>query len=155
MIRPQQQQQQAPNRSQPPVQRNNQPQQPHRQANDNRCFTCGNTGHYAKNCPRHQQRHGHVSNQNQGKRQKVQVRQGRLNFTTMADIPEGAPVMTGIFSVLNILQSFFLILVHHIVLSVQNLVPNASYLSITPMGVLQFLHQETGLPPIKSTGMYL
>jgi hypothetical protein len=32
---------------------------------------------------------------------KVQVRQGRLNFTTMADIPEGAPVMTGIFSVLK------------------------------------------------------
>ena len=31
----------------------------------------------------------------------MQVRQGRLNFTTMADIPEGAPVMTGIFSVLN------------------------------------------------------
>jgi hypothetical protein len=31
----------------------------------------------------------------------VQVRQGRLNFTTMAYIPEGAPVMTDIFSVLN------------------------------------------------------
>jgi hypothetical protein len=31
----------------------------------------------------------------------VQVRQGRLNFTTMANIPEGAPIMTGIFSVLN------------------------------------------------------
>jgi hypothetical protein len=31
----------------------------------------------------------------------VQVRQGRLSFTTLADIPEGAPVMTGIFSVLN------------------------------------------------------
>jgi hypothetical protein len=31
----------------------------------------------------------------------VQVRQGRLNFTTMADIPKGAPVMTGIFSVLK------------------------------------------------------
>jgi hypothetical protein len=29
------------------------------------------------------------------------VRQGRLNFTTLADIPKGAPVMTGIFSVLN------------------------------------------------------
>jgi hypothetical protein len=29
------------------------------------------------------------------------VRQGRLNFTTLADIPEGAPVMTSIFSVLN------------------------------------------------------
>jgi hypothetical protein len=31
----------------------------------------------------------------------VQVRQGRLNFTTLADIPEGAPIMTGIFSILN------------------------------------------------------
>jgi hypothetical protein len=31
----------------------------------------------------------------------VQVRQGRLNFTTMVDIPEGAPVMTGIYFVLN------------------------------------------------------
>jgi hypothetical protein len=29
------------------------------------------------------------------------VRQGRLNFTTMADILDGAPVMTGIFFVLN------------------------------------------------------
>jgi hypothetical protein len=29
------------------------------------------------------------------------VRQGRLNFTTLADILEGAPIMTGIFSVLN------------------------------------------------------
>jgi hypothetical protein len=31
----------------------------------------------------------------------VQVRQGKLNFTNMADIPKGAPVLTGIFSVLN------------------------------------------------------
>jgi hypothetical protein len=29
------------------------------------------------------------------------VRQGRLNFTTMVNIPEGAPIMTGIFDVLN------------------------------------------------------
>jgi hypothetical protein len=44
VIRPQQQQ--APNRSQPLVQRNTQPQQrQYRQNNDNRCFTCGNTGH--------------------------------------------------------------------------------------------------------------
>jgi hypothetical protein len=31
----------------------------------------------------------------------VQVRQGRLNFTTLADMVEGAPIKTGIFSVLN------------------------------------------------------
>jgi hypothetical protein len=101
VIRPQQQQQ-APSRSQPPAQRNNnQQQQQYRQGNDNRCFTCGNIGHYTKNCPINQQRQGQNANQNQGKRQRVQVRQGRLNFTTLADIPEGAPVMTGIFSVLN------------------------------------------------------
>jgi hypothetical protein len=56
----------------------------------------------------------------------------------MADIPEGAPIMTDIFSVLNYPAIILLILVHHTVLSVQNLVLNASYLSITPMGVLQF-----------------
>jgi hypothetical protein len=46
VIRPQQQQQKEPNRSQLPVQRNNNlPQeQQYRQANDNRCFTCGNIG---------------------------------------------------------------------------------------------------------------
>jgi hypothetical protein len=51
--------------------------------------------------PKNQQRQGQNVNQNQGKGQKVQVRHGKLNFTTMADIPEGAPVMTGIFTVLN------------------------------------------------------
>jgi hypothetical protein len=77
----------------------------------------------------------------------VQVRQGRLNFTTMADIPEGAPVMTGIFFVLNnpAIILFDSGASHSFI----------SYLSITPMGVLQFQHQEAGLPPIKSTGMCL
>jgi hypothetical protein len=36
---------------------------------------------------------------NQGKKQTVQVKQGRLNFTTMVDLPEGAPVLTGTFSI--------------------------------------------------------
>jgi hypothetical protein len=101
VIRPHQQQQ-APNRSQAPDQRNNnhhQQQPQYRQGNDNKCFTYGSTGHYANNCPRNQQ--GQNANQNHSKRQKVQVRHGRLDFTILADIPEGAPVMTGIFSVLN------------------------------------------------------
>jgi ferredoxin len=68
VIRPQQQQQ-APNRSQPLVQRNNsQPQQQYYQANDNRCFTCGSTRHYTKNCPKNQQRQWQNANQNQGKK---------------------------------------------------------------------------------------
>jgi hypothetical protein len=37
----------------------------------------------------------------QGKKQKVQVRQGKLNFTTLEELPEGDPIMTGIFSVYN------------------------------------------------------
>jgi hypothetical protein len=39
--------------------------------------------------------------QDKGMKQKVQVRQGKLNFTTLEELPEGAPVMTGTFSVFN------------------------------------------------------
>jgi hypothetical protein len=40
-------------------------------------------------------------NQDKGRKQKVQVKQGKLNFTTLEELPEGAPIMTGIFSVYN------------------------------------------------------
>jgi hypothetical protein len=39
--------------------------------------------------------------QDQGRKQKVQVRQGKLNFTTLEEVPEGAPIMTGTFLVFN------------------------------------------------------
>jgi hypothetical protein len=40
-------------------------------------------------------------NQDKGRKQKVQVRQVKPNFTTLEELPEGAPIMTGIFSVYN------------------------------------------------------
>jgi hypothetical protein len=44
---------------------------------------------------------GRILIKNQGKKQKVQVRQDKLNFTTLVDLSEGAPIMTGTFSVFN------------------------------------------------------
>jgi hypothetical protein len=85
----------------------------------------------------------------------VQVRQGRLNFTTMADIPKGAPVMTGIFSVLN---NPAIILFDY---GASHSFISAKFIAKCQLpfhhtnGVLQFQHQEAGLPPIKSTGMCL
>src|SRR6185312_2253141 len=71
----------------------------------NRCFNCGSTSHFAKNCPQPKKSYpGQNSNQNnkgKGKKQMVQVRQGRVNFTTLAELPKGAPVMSGIFSIHN------------------------------------------------------
>jgi hypothetical protein len=84
----------------------------------------------------------------------VQVRQGRLNFTTMADIPDGAPVLTGIFSVLN----YPAIILFDSGASHSFIITKFSAKCQLPFhhtnGVLQFLHPEAGLPPIRSIDMY-
>jgi hypothetical protein len=98
------QQQHAPNCSPTHAPRNNPPQQQQyqlQQGTENRCYTCGNTGHYAKDCSRNQPRPMPAVVPGKGKKQKVQVKQGRLNFTTLEELTEGAPVMTGTFLVLN------------------------------------------------------
>jgi hypothetical protein len=90
----QQQPQQGPRPSFPPV----------TQGNSNyRCFNCGSPSHFIKDCPQPRKSfQGQPSspiNKGKGKRQVVQVRQGRVNLTTLSELPEGTPIMTGTFSI--------------------------------------------------------
>jgi hypothetical protein len=39
------------------------------------------------------------SSKGKGKKQVVQVHQGRVNFTTLSELPEGAPIMTSTFTI--------------------------------------------------------
>jgi hypothetical protein len=78
------------------------PNAPPRNTGDRRCFNCGQPGHYINNCPKPKQNKPSPPNQGAGnkpatptKKPMVQVRQGKLNLTTMSDILEGASVLTG------------------------------------------------------------
>lgn len=84
---PQQQQQQVPRHN---------GQQPPGPGAEYKCFKCGIHRHFIKDCPQNKQHNP----QNKGK-QRVQVRQGRLNLTNLVDMPHGAPVTTYIFSIHN------------------------------------------------------
>jgi predicted aspartyl protease len=71
---------------------------------DRRCYKCGQLGHFSNKCTRPRQQNQQSQGQgskagNQGKKQTVQVKHGRLNFTTVVDLPEGALVLTGTFSI--------------------------------------------------------
>jgi hypothetical protein len=90
----QQQQQPGPRPSFPPSNKGN---------NNYHCFNCGSLSHFIKDCPQCRRSfQGQTSNPNnkgKGKKQVVQVRQGRVNFTTRSELPEGGPIMTGTFSI--------------------------------------------------------
>jgi hypothetical protein len=78
-------------------------QQFQQRSSTNRYFNCGSADHFIKDCPRprkpNQGQGSNQNNQNKGKRPMMQVRQGRVNFTTLAELPDGAPVMSGTFSI--------------------------------------------------------
>jgi hypothetical protein len=84
------------------------PNTPPRNVGDRLCFNCGQPGHYISECPKPRQIKPNPQNQGAGnkpgtpaKKPMVQVRQGKLNFTAMSDIPEGASVLTSTFSINN------------------------------------------------------
>jgi hypothetical protein len=74
------------------------------QGNNNYCcFNCGSPSHFIKDCPQPRRSfQGQTSNpisKGKGKKQVVQVRQGRVNLTTLSELPEGTPIMTSTFSI--------------------------------------------------------
>jgi hypothetical protein len=86
------------------------PNAPPRNVGDRRCYNCDQPGHYISECPKPRQIKPNPQNQGAGnkpatpaKKPMVHVRQGKLNFTAMSDIPEGASVLTGTFSINNTL----------------------------------------------------
>jgi hypothetical protein len=91
-----------PQQAQPSGPRPNVQQVPQRGSNY-RCFNCGSTDHFIRDCPWPKKPNPGQSstqgNQNKGKKPVMQVRQGRINFTTLAELPDGAPVMSGTFSI--------------------------------------------------------
>jgi hypothetical protein len=70
---------------------------------DCRCYNCGQPEHYINECPKPRQNKQGESlgfrQGNQGMKPMVQVKQGKLKFTILVDVPEGAAVLTGTFSI--------------------------------------------------------
>jgi hypothetical protein len=71
-----------------------------------------------------------------GKKQKVQVNQGKLNFTTLEELHEGAAVMTDTFLVFNQPALILFDSGHHIASLVQNSMSSANCPSIILKGLL-------------------
>jgi hypothetical protein len=67
-------------------------QQVQQRSSNYRCFNCGSADHFIRDClqPKkpNQGQSSTQSNQNKGKKPMMQIRQGRINFTTLAELPD-------------------------------------------------------------------
>ena len=74
------------------------------------CFKCQKTRHYANECPEARNGNGNVSS---GKKPNP-FNRGQVNHVNVEEVEEQPDAVIGKFWLSRLLQSFFLILVHHI-----------------------------------------
>jgi hypothetical protein len=64
------------------------------------CFNCGCSGHFTRECIESKKNatKGHVTHPPCGPQKVAIAKTGRINYTTMEDIPEGEQILVGTFS---------------------------------------------------------